>query len=174
MTTTPYQVTAGATNYLTRPASSLASAERCAEEEGQLALASYALANWAVAIAYPQIHFGQNYHHPLFEEGVHRFGDHPPWEEAIAISRSSSWSAQWANQLQGRTGFTTEILELARDLHEGPDGPNYRIRRRAVYADWLMVTRNVATHIMPNWQEFMQFLGILAGPYLCSVVRPSK
>jgi hypothetical protein len=158
VTTTPYQVTAGATNHLSRPASSLASAERCAEEEGQLTLASYALANWAVAIAYPQIHFGQNYH-PLFEEGVHRFGDHPPWEEAIAISRSSSWSAQWANQLQGRIGFTTETLELARDLHEGPDGPNYRIRRRAVYANWLMVTRNVATHIMPNWQEFTQILG---------------
>jgi hypothetical protein len=156
VTTTPYQVTVGATNHLSRPASSLASAERCAEEAGQVTLASYALANWAVAIAYPQIHFGQN-HHPLFEEGIHLFGDNPPWEEAIRISHSSSWSTKWANQLQGRTSFTTEILELARDLHEGPDGPNYRIRRRSVYANWLLVTRNVATHI-PNWQEFIQIL----------------
>jgi hypothetical protein len=154
--TTPYQVTEGATNHITRPASCLASAERRAEEAGQLTLASYALANWAVAIAYPQIHFGQD-HHPLFEEGVHRFGDHPPWEDAITMTCSSSWSTQWANQLQGRTGFTTELLELARDLHEGPDGPNYRIRRRSVYANWLIVTRNVAEHV-PNWQEFMRVL----------------
>lgn len=156
VTTTPYQVREGVTNHITRLATCLASAERCAEEAGHPTLASYALANWAVAIAYPQIHFGQD-HHPLFEEGVHMFGDHPPWAEAIEISRSSSWSIQWANQLHSRTDFTTELLELARDLHEGPEGPNYRIRRRAVYANWLMVTRNVAEHV-PNWQEYMRIL----------------
>lgn len=38
-----------------------------------------------------------------------------------------------------------EMLELARDLHEGPGGENYKLRKRAIYHEWLDVTANAPT-----------------------------
>ena len=157
LATSPYQVMPGATNYLTRPASTLAKAERYAEQEGQPLLASLALANWAVAISYPQVHFGYAYH-PLFEEGVRYFGDRPPWQAAIECTQNSSWSLQWANQLQNRLDFPISVLELARDLHEGSDGRNYKTRKRSVYLDWLNITRNPAARMIANASAFMRDL----------------
>ena len=157
LATSPYQVMPSVTNYLTRPASTLAKAERCAEQEGQPLLASLALANWAVAISYPQVHFGYAYH-PLFEEGVRYFGDRPPWQAAIECTQNPSWSLQWANQLQNRLDFPANVLELARDLHEGPDGHNYKTRKKSVYLDWLNITRNPAPRMIGNASAFMQDL----------------
>lgn len=91
LTTSPYQVTEGVTNHLVRPASTLAAAEQCAERENLPVIAAFALANWAVAIAFPQVHFGVTYH-PLFEEGVRGFGPHPPWTAAIELVRNPVWS----------------------------------------------------------------------------------
>jgi hypothetical protein len=157
LTTTPYQVGQQATNYMTKPASALAAAERWAEGAGETSLAAFALANWAVAIAYPQVHFGVPYH-PLFREGVSFFGEHPPWESAIELTRQPSWSIQWANQLQNQVAFTTNILELARDLHEGPEGDHYRRRKKSAYIEWDDVTSNVAVAMMMNATAFMQRL----------------
>jgi hypothetical protein len=157
LATTPYQVMPNVTNYMTKPASALAVAESFAETAGQTSLASFALANWAVAIAYPQVHFGVSYH-PLFREGVNFVGERPPWESAIELTRDPSWSIQWANQLQNQVEFTTYVLELARDLHEGPDGDNYKRRRKSVYVEWINVTSNVAAAMITNGSAFMQRL----------------
>ena len=157
LATSSYQVMPGVTNYMTRPASTLAKAERYAEQEGQSLLASLALANWAVAISYPQVHFGYAYH-PLFEEGVRYFGDHPPWQAAIECAKNPSWNLQWANKLQNRLDFLVSILELARDLHEGPDGHNYKARKKSVYLDWLNITLNPAPRMMANASAFIQDL----------------
>lgn len=158
LATSPYQVTSGVTNFMTRPASSLASAEECAEREGgQTELASFALADWAVAIAYPQVHFGIKYH-PLFAEGVRKFGGDPPWNEAINRVRDPSWNIRWANQLQYRLDVAISMLELARALHEGPDGPEFRARKKAVYVEWLDTTRNVAVGLVENATVFMRRL----------------
>jgi hypothetical protein len=142
LTTSPYQVTSSVTNNLVRPASTLAGVERCAEQEILPELAAFALANWAVAIAYPQAHFGITYH-PLFEEGVRRFGPHPPWMAAIELVHDPGWTQQWVNQLQARIDLLEEVLELARDLHEGPGGENYKLRKRVIYRDWLAITASV-------------------------------
>jgi hypothetical protein len=149
----PYQVAPSVTNYMTKPATSLASAELCAERGDQIELASFALADWAVAITYPQVHFGFTYH-PLFAEGVRTFGDHPPWNQAINRVRDPSWNIRWANQLQYRLDVVVSVLELARDLHEGPDGPQFRARKRVIYADWLDTTRNVAVGMAVNATVF--------------------
>lgn len=144
LTTSPYQVQSSVTNNLVRPASTLAGVEQCAEQENLPELAAFALANWAVAIAFPQAHFGITYH-PLFEEGVRRFGPHPPWLDAIELVHDPGWTQQWVNQLQYRIDLLEEVLELARDLHEGPDGENYKLRKRAVYRDWLAITASAPT-----------------------------
>lgn len=157
LTTSPYQVAPAVTNYMTRPASSLAKAERVAEDESQTFLASLALANWAVAISYPQIHFGYTYH-PLFEEGVRFFGDHPPWQAAIACIQDPSWALQWANQLQNRLDLPVSMLELARDLHEGPESDSYRARKKSIYLDWLNITVNPASQIILNSTAFLRRL----------------
>ena len=153
----PYQVMPGATNYLTRPASMLAGAEYCAEQNDQARLASYALANWAVAIAYPQVHFGYNYH-PLFEEGVRSLGSQPPWSNAIELIKDPSWNIQWVNQLQYRVDFPASVIELARDLHEGPGGANYNIRKASIYRDWLDTTEDVASAMVIRGPGFLQGL----------------
>jgi len=157
LATSPYQVMPGVTNYMTRPATKLAAAEGCAEEEGQELLASAALANWAVAIAYPQIHFGRTYH-PLFDEGVRTFGLHPPWEAAIERVRDPEWNGQWANKIQHRVDSLVDVLQLARDLHEGSDGNNFKSRRRSTYIDWLEHTRHVAVGLVANAAEFAREL----------------
>jgi hypothetical protein len=157
LATSSYQVMPGATNFMTRPATKLASAEHCAEEEGQGLLASSALANWAVAIAYPQIHFGNSYH-PLFEEGVYTLGLHPPWDAAIEQVRDSSWNRQWVNKIQWRVDSLVGVLELARDLHEGPDGDNYKSRKRSTYIDWVEHTKHVAVGLVANAAGFTERL----------------
>ncbi len=150
----PYQVAPNVTNFLTRPANELASAERSAESAGEAELAAFALADWAVAIAYPQLHFGRN-HHPLFAQGVRAFGKHPPWDEAIKRVRDSSWNQQWANQIEYRLDVLANVLELAHDLHEGPDGPRFRARKKVIYRDWINITANVPLEIVTNNAAFM-------------------
>jgi hypothetical protein len=157
LTASPYQVSPNVTNYLTRPATSLASAEQSAEAEGQVELASFALANWAVAMAYPQVHFGYTFH-PLFAEGVGTFGEHPPFNRAIEHARDPSWNIRWANQLQFRLDAVVKMLELARDLHEGTDGTHFKARRRAVYTDWLDTTKNIAVGLVMNAEMSMRRL----------------
>jgi hypothetical protein len=144
LSTSPYQVAPGVANHLVRPASTVANVERCAEQENIPHLASCALANWAVAISYPQIHFGYTYH-PLFQEGVRNFGPHPPWDAGIELLRDPSWSLQWLNQLQYRMDVPVSMLELARDLHEGPEGETYTTRKRSVYHNWLTTTSSAPT-----------------------------
>jgi hypothetical protein len=153
----PYQVMPNVTNYLTRPASMLAGAEHCAEQNGQARLASFALADWAVAISYPQVHFGYSYH-PLFGEGVRSFGSQPPWDNALELTRDPPWNMQWANRLQYRLDFPASVLELARDLHEGPGGANYKARKRSIYRDWLGATDDIASGMVKNGIRFMQSL----------------
>ena len=147
LTTSPYQVTESVTNHLVRPASTLARVEQCAEQESLPGLAAFALANWAVAIAFPQVHFGVTYH-PLFEEGVRSFGPHPPWAVAIELVRDPTWRQQWVNQLQYRMDLLEEMLDLARDLHEGPDGEDYKLRKRTIYRDWLAITASAPTALV--------------------------
>lgn len=157
LATSPYQVMPGVTNHLTRPVTALAKAERCAEDASEPQLASLALANWAVAISYPQVHFGYTYH-PLFEEGVRSFGERPPWQPAIERAQDPAWALHWANQLQNRLDFPVSILELAQDLHEGPGGANYKERKKSVYLDWLRITQNPAPQMIINGSAFMRDL----------------
>jgi hypothetical protein len=56
LSTSAHQVSEGAWNQLTRPATALATAERTAEEKGLQTVALHALACWAVAVAYPLAH----------------------------------------------------------------------------------------------------------------------
>lgn len=97
LATTPYQVTQGATNYLSQTASALAAMERVSEENGLESLAVLALACWAVSILYVRVHFSQE--HPLLKDSLSQLGQTPPWQWAIDKSKQEQWRYQWANQL---------------------------------------------------------------------------
>lgn len=131
LATTTHQVTSGATNIQSRPATALALAEAHAEE-GQLdELASHALALWALTILYMQVQF--NLPHPLFKEGVSSLGTNPRWNEARTLVSSAEWQQQWANQIGGKGGSLEFILDVAKYSHDGIATPSLVSYKRDLY-----------------------------------------
>jgi hypothetical protein len=111
LSTSVYQVTEGAWNFLARPAAALASAERAAEDQGLRGVATHALACWAVAVVYPVYHVQQS--HPLHAESLQLLGSDPPWDAAIALVKRPLWRSIWANKL--RDGATDALLTALRE-----------------------------------------------------------
>lgn len=144
--TTPYQVTPFATNFMPRPASALASLEKTAENADESCLAKYALANWAVAIFYPQYQFMRV--HPLFAEGARSFGEHAPWTAAIELASDPNWYSQWVNKFESSADQLASILRLARDYSMGAGTSEHRRRKISAYAKWLNITENIASDMV--------------------------
>jgi hypothetical protein len=144
LSTTPYQVTEGVSNYLSRPASSLAAAERIAEEKGLVDLAALALSCWAVAITYPRFHLGVN--HPLFEEGLKFLGSQPPWDLAVARVTDDRWRQLWANKFKTvEFDFMIDTLKSGRARRNGPSSTAAQDQKRLAYRKWLDVGASLAT-----------------------------
>jgi hypothetical protein len=117
LSTSAYQMAQGVWNPIARPASSLAMAERIAENRGFQPLAVHALACWAVAITYPLVHI--QVPHRLFHEGIALLGPNPPWDSAIALCKRSWWRRRWANKLPGdASDRLQDILNSAAALHD--------------------------------------------------------
>jgi hypothetical protein len=155
LATTPYQITPGAFNYLSRPASALAAAERAAENERLPEVAILALANWAVTMLYSQTHFLVV--HPLFGEGLRLLGENPPWESAIGRVRDPTWNSQWANQLGDKVEALGDILEVARDARDKTDTADFRRHKKSAYLRWLDVTQHLASYITDEDKSLADF-----------------
>jgi hypothetical protein len=157
LSTTPYQVTEGVSNYLSRPASSLAAAERVAEEKGLIDLAALALSCWAVAITYPRFHLAVD--HPLFEEGLKFLGPKPPWDLAIARVKDEHWRQLWANKFKtGEFDFMADVLRSAHARRQDPHSNGAQDQKRLAYTRWLDVSASLATWSFSSgksWDDYI-------------------
>jgi hypothetical protein len=118
MATTAHQVTASGTiNFYAAPVSGLANVEGEAEAANDGDTAAYALAGWALGIAYADFHLGQATHSQWAPSIDRYLGPSPPWDAAKAVVQSEEWVRLWANKQYRGPRPVLKKIELAQREH---------------------------------------------------------
>jgi hypothetical protein len=116
LSVTVNQVAAGTVNLYAAPGAALANVEMAAEEAGLGEFSSYCLAAWALAMSYPQFHYGAP-QHPLWNVGVASLGPNPGWDRAREILQSEDWQRTWATRQYLGPEPIEASLTLAEEEH---------------------------------------------------------
>jgi hypothetical protein len=119
---TTHQVGSNYVNVMVRPAPALARIVLKASAVGSPHLAAYALAGWALLMAYLDGHFGTPDQplgkHPNWLPGLLAMGSAPPWDEAAQMIASPKWQTRWANQIKLGPDFVLLLLTFAQQTHD--------------------------------------------------------